>query len=156
MILFFSYRWHLRFIRSEFRGQLPRPYSPHRNATWAIPEHMNDMNQEEPSRYVSSIPSDCCLFVVVVVVVLLLLFSFSFCSSFALYKNVFSSLGKNFLAFSFREYLFRQHIAPATGILSFYSLVVILSLRTSLVCACVTLIKEQPAKLFRIRARQCA
>ena len=81
-ILFFSNRWHLRFIRSEFRGQLPQPYSPHRNATWVIPEHMNDMNQEEPSRYVSSIPSDCCLFVVVVFCC-----CFSLCSSFALHKK---------------------------------------------------------------------
>ena len=54
VVLFFSHRWHLRFIRSEFCGQLPQPYSPHRNATWVIPEHMNDMNQEEPTRYVSN------------------------------------------------------------------------------------------------------
>ena len=47
-------RWKLRFIRSEFRGQLPQPYSPHKNATWVIPDHMNDMNLEETSRYVRS------------------------------------------------------------------------------------------------------
>lgn len=47
------HRWKLRFIRSDFHGQLPQPYSPHRNATWVVPDHMNDMNQEEPSRYVS-------------------------------------------------------------------------------------------------------
>ena len=111
--MFFSNRWHLRFIRSEFRGQLPQPYSPHRNATWVIPEHMNDMNQEEPSRYVSSIPSDCCLFVVVVVVVVVVCCCFSLCSFCLTQKKVFSSLGKDFLAFSFREYLCRQHIAPS-------------------------------------------
>lgn len=47
------HRWKLRFIESDFKGQLPKEYSPHRNATWVIPEHMNDMNREEPSRYVS-------------------------------------------------------------------------------------------------------
>lgn len=46
-------KWHLHFVRSEFRGQLPQPYSPHNNATWVVPDHMNDMNLEEPSRYVS-------------------------------------------------------------------------------------------------------
>lgn len=44
-------RWKLRFIRSDFRGQLPKPYSSFKNATSAIPDSMNDMNQEEPSRY---------------------------------------------------------------------------------------------------------
>ena len=48
----------LRFIRSEFRGQLPKPYSGERNATWTVPEAMNDMNREEPSRYVSL---RCCM-----------------------------------------------------------------------------------------------
>ena len=48
-----SPKWHLRFVRSEFRGQLPKPYSEHRNGTWTVPEDMNDMNREEPSRYVS-------------------------------------------------------------------------------------------------------
>ena len=45
-------RWHLKFIQSDFKGQLPKPYSSHPNATSIIPTHMNDMNKEEPSRYV--------------------------------------------------------------------------------------------------------
>ncbi|RMX59413.1 hypothetical protein pdam_00013024 [Pocillopora damicornis] len=48
-----SERWHLQFIRSEFRGQLPKPYADGRNATKIIPTYMNDMNEEEPSRYMS-------------------------------------------------------------------------------------------------------
>ena len=48
-----SPKWKLRFIRSEFKGQLPKPYSEFPNATTIIPEDMNDMNREEPSRYVS-------------------------------------------------------------------------------------------------------
>lgn len=48
-------RWHLQFIRSEFRGQLPKPYSDAANGTKIIPTHMNDMNNEEPSRYVSTL-----------------------------------------------------------------------------------------------------
>lgn len=59
------HRWHLQFIRSEFRGQLPKPYADGRNATKIIPTHMNDMNEEEPSRYVSiqTLGSSCSLFV---------------------------------------------------------------------------------------------
>lgn len=48
-----SERWRLQFIRSEFRGQLPKPYSDAANATKIIPTNMNDMNKEEPSRYIS-------------------------------------------------------------------------------------------------------
>lgn len=48
-----SERWRLQFIRSEFRGQLPKPYSDAANATKVTPTHMNDMNNEEPSRYIS-------------------------------------------------------------------------------------------------------
>ncbi|CAH3172536.1 unnamed protein product [Porites lobata] len=48
-----SERWYLQFIRSEFRGQLPKPYSNAPNATKIIPTQMNDMNEEEPSRYIS-------------------------------------------------------------------------------------------------------
>ncbi|XP_052447770.1 alpha-1,2-mannosyltransferase ALG9 isoform X1 [Carassius gibelio] len=44
--------WHLQFIQSEFRGQLPKPYSMGPDATWTIPADMNDQNLEEPSRYV--------------------------------------------------------------------------------------------------------
>lgn len=54
LIFFVLYiRWELKFIRSEFRGQLPKPYSAHPNATKIIPTDMNDMNKEEKSRYVS-------------------------------------------------------------------------------------------------------
>ena len=48
-----SPKWKLQFVRSEFKGQLPKPYSQFPNATTIIPEDMNDMNREEPSRYVS-------------------------------------------------------------------------------------------------------
>ena len=47
--------WHLRFIQSDFKGQLPGLYSDYSNSTSIIPDHMNDMNHEEPSRYVSII-----------------------------------------------------------------------------------------------------
>ncbi|XP_047486445.1 alpha-1,2-mannosyltransferase ALG9-like [Penaeus chinensis] len=45
--------WNLQFIESEFRGQLPQPYSEAANGTLVIPENMNDMNREEESRYIS-------------------------------------------------------------------------------------------------------
>ena len=48
-----SPRWKLRFIRSQFKGQLPQPYGSFPNATSVVPDNMNDMNREEPSRYVS-------------------------------------------------------------------------------------------------------
>ncbi|OQR85604.1 alpha mannosyltransferase [Achlya hypogyna] len=38
----------LAFVRSAFRGQLPTSFT----TTYAIPEHMNDLNLEEVSRYV--------------------------------------------------------------------------------------------------------
>ncbi|XP_077987356.1 alpha-1,2-mannosyltransferase ALG9-like isoform X2 [Glandiceps talaboti] len=44
--------WHLQFIQSEFRGQLPKPYSKQKAATRLIPTHMNDLNLEETSRYI--------------------------------------------------------------------------------------------------------
>lgn len=45
--------WRLQFVQSEFKGQLPRPYEPGGVvATRAIPPAMNDLNLEEPSRYV--------------------------------------------------------------------------------------------------------
>ncbi|KAG9351484.1 hypothetical protein JZ751_022734 [Albula glossodonta] len=44
--------WQLQFIQSEFRGQLPKPYAPGPLATQTLPNHMNDQNLEEPSRYV--------------------------------------------------------------------------------------------------------
>ena len=44
--------WNLQFLQSEFKGQLPKPFSSGPDATKQIPAHMNDMNKEEPSRYV--------------------------------------------------------------------------------------------------------
>ncbi|XP_048840319.1 alpha-1,2-mannosyltransferase ALG9 isoform X2 [Brienomyrus brachyistius] len=44
--------FQLQFIQSEFRGQLPKPFSQGPLATQTIPSNMNDQNLEEPSRYV--------------------------------------------------------------------------------------------------------
>ncbi|CAI8037241.1 Alpha-1,2-mannosyltransferase ALG9 [Geodia barretti] len=44
-------KWNLRFLESDFKGQLPGLYSRHDNSTSVIPDHMNDLNREEPSRY---------------------------------------------------------------------------------------------------------
>uniref|UniRef100_A0A8C5MQ83 Mannosyltransferase n=1 Tax=Leptobrachium leishanense TaxID=445787 RepID=A0A8C5MQ83_9ANUR len=44
--------WQLQFIKSEFRGQLPKPFAKGRRATRIIPKDMNDQNLEETSRYV--------------------------------------------------------------------------------------------------------
>nr|CAD7460849.1 unnamed protein product [Timema tahoe] len=52
LIITLSKRWQLQFVKSEFHGQLPQPYSKGLNATSVIPPHMNDMNKEEPSRYI--------------------------------------------------------------------------------------------------------
>ena len=46
-------RWFLRFVQSDFKGQLPKYYSPFENATSISPTNMNDMNQEEMDRYVN-------------------------------------------------------------------------------------------------------
>ncbi|TKR89554.1 hypothetical protein L596_013637 [Steinernema carpocapsae] len=45
----------LRFIQSEFKGILPKPFKKGKipEITRAIPTEMNDQNLEEPSRYVS-------------------------------------------------------------------------------------------------------
>ncbi|XP_013415358.1 alpha-1,2-mannosyltransferase ALG9 [Lingula anatina] len=48
-----SEKWHLQFIQSEFKGQLPKPYASGPDATRIIPKNMNDMNREEPDRYVN-------------------------------------------------------------------------------------------------------
>ncbi|CDW54985.1 alpha 1,2 mannosyltransferase ALG9 [Trichuris trichiura] len=53
---FLSNAAKLGFLRSEFRGQLPKPFNtdlPIPESTRLIPTHMNDMNVEEPSRYLS-------------------------------------------------------------------------------------------------------
>jgi hypothetical protein len=47
------FRWQLQFLKSEFRGQLPQPYSSLPNAPSIIPPYMNNENREETSRYVS-------------------------------------------------------------------------------------------------------
>lgn len=49
---FLPNNWSLRYLSSEFRGQLPRPFEPYPNGTWILPPNMNDLNKEEPSRYV--------------------------------------------------------------------------------------------------------
>ena len=50
---FYPFSWHLKFLKSEFRGLLPKPYESGPDGTKVIPSQMNDMNREEPSRYVS-------------------------------------------------------------------------------------------------------
>lgn len=42
----------LSFIRSEFRGQLPKAYSQLKNATRLVEKHFNDENREEIDRYI--------------------------------------------------------------------------------------------------------
>jgi len=42
----------LLYIRGGFTGQLPQPYAEWPRGHSATPEHMNDRNAEEPSRYV--------------------------------------------------------------------------------------------------------
>jgi alpha-1,2-mannosyltransferase len=51
----------VQFVKSSFGGQLPKPFEQHQNATSIVPTHMNDLNQEEPSRYV---PLSACDYVV--------------------------------------------------------------------------------------------
>ncbi|XP_041357482.1 alpha-1,2-mannosyltransferase ALG9-like isoform X1 [Gigantopelta aegis] len=48
-----SENWHLQFVQSEFKGLLPKPYEMGPRATQIFPSHMNDMNREEPSRYIN-------------------------------------------------------------------------------------------------------
>lgn len=49
---FLQDNWHLQFVRSDFRGQLPKHFGSGKNATSVVPDRMNDRNLEEPSRYV--------------------------------------------------------------------------------------------------------
>ncbi|CAB3366704.1 Hypothetical predicted protein [Cloeon dipterum] len=44
-------RWNLRFIESEFKGQLPQPYQPGPDGTSIVLPNFNDENREERSRY---------------------------------------------------------------------------------------------------------
>jgi len=49
-----SLGWDVRYIESDFTGQLPNLYPPYDpEGTRAIPEAMNDWNREEPSRYIN-------------------------------------------------------------------------------------------------------
>lgn len=52
LIKFFFFRWRLRYIKSDFKGQLPKLYDEGPSGTSLIPSDMNNMNKEEPSRYV--------------------------------------------------------------------------------------------------------
>lgn len=55
---FLPENFRLDFIKSEFRAQLPKPFSePAPNGSRNIPSNMNDANLEEFSRYID--PSDC-------------------------------------------------------------------------------------------------
>lgn len=45
--------YHLKFVRSEFKGQLPGEFSSAHNATRLLPPHVNDLNLEQPQRYVN-------------------------------------------------------------------------------------------------------
>lgn len=49
--------WNVRFIKSEFDGMLPAPYSGGPNATSIIHSHFNDRNKEDPSTYID--PDRC-------------------------------------------------------------------------------------------------
>ena len=47
-----SFRSELGFIRSQFRGQLPKHYKSSINGTRLREKHFNDANREEQDRYV--------------------------------------------------------------------------------------------------------
>ncbi|XP_027201024.2 alpha-1,2-mannosyltransferase ALG9-like [Dermatophagoides pteronyssinus] len=53
-------KFQIEFIRSEFRGQLPKYFDKKvKYPTRIEPNDMNDQNQEQPERYVNDIQSDC-------------------------------------------------------------------------------------------------
>lgn len=57
---FIPSKFRIEFIASEFRGQLPKHFDT--NVTYptrTIPDHMNDMNQEETERYIKNVQKDC-------------------------------------------------------------------------------------------------
>ena len=57
---FFLRPWaRLAFLRSGFRGQLPKPFAEHVHGTRLPVTHMNDENAEETSRYVKSAEAEC-------------------------------------------------------------------------------------------------
>ncbi|KYQ88183.1 glycosyltransferase [Tieghemostelium lacteum] len=45
--------FNLRFIESQFKGHLPKPFDQTLNATRIIPTNMNDQNKQEMDRYVN-------------------------------------------------------------------------------------------------------
>ena len=47
-----SQNWRVKFVKSEFRGQLPQMYAEGENATVIERPNFNDLNQEESDRYV--------------------------------------------------------------------------------------------------------
>lgn len=49
---FLPNHWELQFIKSEFRGLLPKPFRRFPQGMRVIPTEMNDANREEISRYV--------------------------------------------------------------------------------------------------------
>ncbi|TMW64472.1 hypothetical protein Poli38472_011352 [Pythium oligandrum] len=51
----------VRFLKSSFSGQLPKPFEQHENGTSVIPTDMNNQNREEFTRYT---PEDDCDYVV--------------------------------------------------------------------------------------------
>ncbi len=57
-----SDEWEMRFLRSEFRGQLPQPYMrglPGADAAAAQRDNFNDLNREEPDRYFGNGAEGC-------------------------------------------------------------------------------------------------
>jgi len=51
--------WNLKFVKSEFRGQLPQPYEAEDDATKLVRTTFNDQNREEMNRYVSNPIGHC-------------------------------------------------------------------------------------------------
>ncbi len=43
--------WELKYLRSEFRGQLPQPFLTGEDATKEIRDTFNDLNKEEANRF---------------------------------------------------------------------------------------------------------
>ncbi|CAG9854954.1 unnamed protein product [Phyllotreta striolata] len=43
--------WNIRFIKSEFDGMLPAPYSELENGTMIVHKYFNDLNKESPELY---------------------------------------------------------------------------------------------------------
>jgi alpha-1,2-mannosyltransferase len=54
-----SSSWNVKFIKSEFKGQLPQPYLEDPDGTKVSRPNFNDQNLEEPSRYVKDPRFDC-------------------------------------------------------------------------------------------------